>query len=235
MKRKLVFLLTLLLASPALIGPVKAVDYPFSTDMKVTIERGSTPIFNSGSNIVYPVVSYFSGKLVNVEDFSIQHDLGKEIAYTESYGRYMLSHTVTPDDIVHFAPDTMSATKPIRVLLQGPINIGHVHFASGSSALTSDAKIALNEIALQMMSSNLTAAYLVGTTDRVGSEASGLTLSLKRVNVVSAYLKSRLANMGVTNASITTENMGEYLSTSKDGVANPEDRKVTVTIYPNFS
>jgi outer membrane protein OmpA-like peptidoglycan-associated protein len=119
--------------------------------------------------------------------------------------------------------------------LQGPIDIGHLHFSSGSAALSNDAKIALNEIALQMMQSNLTAAYLVGTTDRVGSASSGMTLSLKRVNAAAAYLKSRLVIMGITNAVITTENMGEYLSNSKDGSANPEDRKVTVTIYPNFS
>ena len=235
MKRKLLLGLTSLLIIPIAIGPVKAVEYPFSTEMKVSIEKGTKPIYNSKSNVVYPVVSYFSGKLVDGGEFSLQHDDGKEIAYTFTNGKYILYHTVRPNDIVNYAPDTMTATKPIRVLLQGPIDLGHINFASGSAVLSADAKAALGEMALQMMASNLTAAYLVGTSDRVGSASSGLVISRKRVDAAAKYLNSRLEGMGIYNASIRTENMGEYLSNSRDGSANPEDRKVTVLIYPNFS
>ncbi|MEY3455315.1 MAG: hypothetical protein RLZZ92_435 [Actinomycetota bacterium] len=90
----------------------------------------------------------------------------------------------------------------------------------------------LTEMAKQMYNSGLLGAYLVGMTDRAGSNDSNLALSLKRVNVASKYLSKKLANLGATGAVIKTENMGEYLASTKDGLVDPFDRKVSVLIYP---
>jgi OOP family OmpA-OmpF porin len=145
---------------------------------------------------------------------------------------FLLDHTVMPSDAIYFAPDTMTATKPIRVMLSGPIDLGSVAFSSGSAKLTSKAKVALQEMAMQMMGSGLTGAYLVGNTDRSGSITSNLALSRKRVDAAASYLRNRLAVLGVSDFSVKTENMGEYLSKTSDGKTNAADRKVTVLIYP---
>jgi outer membrane protein OmpA-like peptidoglycan-associated protein len=230
------YFIAVLAAIPFTMSSAQAVEYPFSTDMRVTIEKGKEPVYSSSSNIVYPVLSYFEGNLLDGDQFSLQHTGGVEITYSEEpTGRYLINHVVTPMDDVNYAPDTMTAVRPVRVLLQGPIDLGHINFRPGSAVLSADAKVALNEMAMQMMASELTAAYMVGTTDRSGSESANLVLSRKRVDAAAAYLEKQLINLGVMNPAITTENMGEYLSTTRDGVSNLDDRKVTVLIYPNFS
>lgn len=234
--RKIVPLLTAFMISMFSMSSVFAVDYPFPTGMQVTVERGDDPVYAEKSNVVYPVVNYFSGIFPDGnESFSLQHDGGKEITYSESDdNRFLLNHKVMPSDSIYFAPDTMTVTKPIRVLLSGPIDLGSVAFNSGSAKLTPQAKVALQEMAMQMMGSGLTSAYMVGNTDRAGSINANLLLSRKRVDAAAAYLRTRLAVLGVANFSVKTENMGEYLSKTADGRSNASDRKVTVLIYPTL-
>ena len=83
-----------------------------------------------------------------------------------------------------------------------------------------------------MADHDLVGAYLVGTTDRTGSESANVALSAKRAAATASYLKSQLVSLGVESPMITTEGMGEYLSTKKDGNSNPYDRKVSITVYP---
>jgi hypothetical protein len=61
-----------------------------------------------------------------------------------------------------------------------------------------------------------------------------LVLAGKRAEAAATYLKKKLSGLGVMNPVIKTETMGEYLSTSKDGVVNLNDRKVSVLIYPTI-
>ncbi|NCW35209.1 MAG: hypothetical protein EB043_03295 [Actinobacteria bacterium] len=231
--RKFVLLTTVLIIGSISSSGVYAVEYPFPTGMQVTVERGDNPIYEDQSNVVYPVVNYFSGVFPGGnEEFSLQHDGGVDITYMEDSKGFLLDHTVMPSDAIYFAPDTMTATKPIRVMLSGPIDLGSVAFSAGSAKLTSKAKVALQEMAMQMMGSGLTGAYLVGNTDRSGSITSNLALSRKRVDAAASYLRNRLAVLGVSDFSVKTENMGEYLSKTSDGKTNAADRKVTVLIYP---
>lgn len=215
--------------------PAHAVEYPFISDMKVSIEKGDEPVYSVNSNVVYPVLSYFSALFPDGDSgFSLQHQEGTEVTYFAEGDRFLIDHTIKPTESVFFGPDTSTATRPVRVMLEGPINLGHVHFASGSAKLSVEAKAALWTMATQIRDSGLTSAYLVGMTDRAGSDSANLALSQKRVDAAASYLESQLSKLGVLGAVITTENMGEYLSTSKDGVVNPYDRKVSVMIYPTI-
>jgi outer membrane protein OmpA-like peptidoglycan-associated protein len=68
-------------------------------------------------------------------------------------------------------------------------------------------------------------------TDRSGSEAGNLALSLRRAIVASRYLSTKLEELGASDPRITVENMGEYLS-PVTGPINPYERKVSVLVYP---
>jgi outer membrane protein OmpA-like peptidoglycan-associated protein len=87
-------------------------------------------------------------------------------------------------------------------------------------------------MAQQMMNSGLMGAYLVGMTDRSGSDAANLSLSLRRANSAAKYLNRKLTQLGAEGPKVTVENMGEYLSSAKAGIVDPYDRKVSVMVYP---
>lgn len=219
--------------APALALPAMATDYAFPTNMKVTIERGDEPIEKTNSSVVYPIINKFMVSMPNGDvQFVLEKENGEELQMVANAGDYLIQEPVALGENVFFGTDTETAGRPVRVMVQGPINLGHVHFASSSATLSKDAKAVLREMARQMQTSGLLGAYLVGMTDRAGSENANLSLSLKRVNAASNYLNKKLSDLGVTGAVIKTEYMGEYESVSKDGVVNPFDRKVSVMVYP---
>lgn len=222
-----------MLALPGLAVSVSASEYPFPTEMTVTIEKGDEPLMKSNSSVVYPIVNKFTVTMPNGDaEFVLQKESGDEIPMVKDGGQYLLQSPVAVGENIYFGPDSQTAGRPVRVLLEGPINLGHVHFNSGSAKLTFYGKLVIAEMAQQMYNSGLLGAYLVGMTDRAGSSDANLALSLKRVNAASKYLSKKLAQLGATGAVIKTENMGEYLASSKDGVIDPFDRKVSVLVYP---
>lgn len=229
------FALLSVIALGTSMGAANAVQYPFVTDLKVSIEKGAEPIYSVNSNVVYPVLSYFSANFPDGDTgFALQHEEGTPVEYFQEGDRFLIDHTITTSDSVFYGSDTTTVTRPVRVMLDGPINLGHVHFNSGSAKLSVEAKAALWAMATQMRDSGLTSAYLVGMTDRAGSDSANLALSRKRVDAASSYLEDQLVKLGVIGAVITTENMGEYLSVTKNGAVNPYDRKVSVLIYPTI-
>lgn len=232
--KKILVIGTTILALPIFAISAGASEYPFPTEMKVTIERGDEPLMKSKSSVVYPVINKFSVTMPNGDaDFVLEKESGDEIPLTKEGDEYLLQSPVAIRENIFFGADSQTAGRPVRVMLQGPINLGHVHFNSGSAKLRFEGKLVLAEMAQQMYNSGLLGAYLVGMTDRAGSEDGNLALSLKRVNAASKYLSKKLSELGVTGAVIKTENMGEFLASSKDGVVNPFDRKVSVLIYPS--
>jgi hypothetical protein len=92
-------------------------------------------------------------------------------------------------------------------MIEGPINIGHIHFSSSSAKLSTAGKKALRLMAQEMADSNLTSAYLVGMTDRSGGNDANVALSAKRAEAAAAYLEKRLDALGIMNAVIRTESM----------------------------
>lgn len=214
-------------------GVVNATEYSFPTGMTVTIEKDKAPVFKEGSNVVYSVVNYFTVLMPDGDQsFALRNEAGDELPVARDGDRYFITADVPAGDVVYFGPDTQTVSTPVRVMMDGPINIGHVHFNSGSAKLSANAKKALGLIAKEMAASNLTSAYLVGSTDRAGSNDANLSLAEKRANAASAYLSKKLAALGIAKYVVTTETMGEYLSSKKDGTVNTYDRKVSVLIYP---
>lgn len=214
---------------------VQATEYPFPTGMTVTVERDKVPTYKDGSNVVYQVVNYFTVLMPNGDTgFALKNEAGENLTVIQDGDRYFINANVPVGDVVYFGPDQENVADPVRVMLQGPIDIGHVHFAAGSAKLMPKAKQAIRLMAQEMAESNLTSAYLVGMTDRSGGIDANLSLSERRANAAAAYLQKSLTALGVAKSVITTEHMGEYLSDSKDGVVNEFDRKVTVLIYPTI-
>jgi outer membrane protein OmpA-like peptidoglycan-associated protein len=219
----------------ALASSAQASDYPFPTEMKVTIERGKTPIYQSGSNIIYPIKSYFSAKWPDGEsEFVLTHPDGEELVTTAEGDRYLLQKSVEVGEQVYFAENSEVSAKPIRVLLSGPIAIGHVHFKVGSAKLSADAKTILTQAAGQMSAANLTGAYLVGYTDRTGGVTANLALAKLRVERTASYLSSALKSVGILSPEIKTEFMGEYSARGADGTVNLLERRVTLLLYPKM-
>ena len=231
-RRYLVPIVLILLSSLSL--PAIATDYSFPTEMKVTIERGDDPVFTEGSNLVYPVVSYFSYKQAMDEtqtSFILFKNGGDTLTATSMGDRFQIEESIARDDEVSFATDSDTAPRPIRVLLTDPIPVGHVHFASGSKKLSDEAKAALDAIAAEMKNSGLLGALLVGRTDRAGSETANLSLGAKRAIAVKRYLGKSLSNLGMSDFALTRESLGEYLADASNGPTSLKDRKVSILIY----
>ena len=211
----------------------RAADYPFPTGMTVTIEKGDVPSYDFGSNVVHQIVSYFNVNFPNGDQqFVLKDESGEALSVIKEADRYFVNTDVPIGEKIYFGPDEDNVADPVRVMIEGPINVGHIHFASGSSKLNGNAKDAISFIAQEMAGHDLTSAYLVGMTDRAGSDSANLLLSAKRAKVTADYLKKELISLGVASPRITTEGMGEYLSTKRDGVAYTFDRKVSIMVYP---
>ena len=231
-RRYLIPMVGLLLGSLSL--PAIATEYSFPTEMKVTIERGDEPVYTEGSNLVYPVVSYFSFKPAFDEtetSFVLFKNGGDTLTAISMGDRFQIEDSISRDDEVSFAKDPDTAPRPIRVLLTDPIPVGHVHFSVGSARLSDEAKAALDAIAAEMKNSGLFGALLVGRTDRGGSETANLSLGSKRASAVKRYLGKSLSNLGISDFALTRESLGEYLADASNGATSLKDRKVSILIY----
>ena len=120
---------------------------------------------------------------------------------------------------------------PVPVVLQGPMNIGHINFGNGSITLDSADRQILSAMADEIEHTGLKAVYMVGRADSTGGYESNLEISHKRVLAAKNYLQKHLADMGITDVKINIEYMGDLTAHSKQ---NAEDRRVDVTIYPNL-
>ncbi len=215
------------------IGVAQAADYSFPTGMSVSVERDTVPSFKEGSNVVYKVNNYFNVIMPNGDtEFVLKNEAGDLLPFSKEGDRYFVDAEIPVGNVVYWGPDAESVADPVRVMIEGPINIGHIHFSSSSAKLSTAGKKALRLMAQEMADSNLTSAYLVGMTDRSGGNEANVALSAKRAEAAAAYLEKRLDALGVMNAVIRTESMGEYLSAKNDGTTNEFDRKVSVLIYP---
>ncbi len=71
--KKILVIGTTILALPIFAISAGASEYPFPTEMKVTIERGDEPLMKSKSSVVYPVINKFSVTMPNGDaDFVLE-------------------------------------------------------------------------------------------------------------------------------------------------------------------
>lgn len=228
----------ILLASFALLLPSSsaiAADYPFPTGMTVSVELGDVPLFRSGSNVVYPIQSHFSVNFPNGDAaFVLTRADGTDLTVVPDSDRFMVLEPIAIGEKVNFLSGESSDVKPVRVLLDGPLAIGHLHFMPGSAKLSDAAKYVLDQTATQMRAAGLFGAYLVGSSDRAGSRKSNLMLSERRVIKAASYLRAALGGLDIVDPIIQTEFMGEYLSQDKNGSRNILDRKVSILLFPKL-
>ena len=233
-----------LLAAALIIGSSMAVahaqEYSFPTKPLVEIEVAPTPTLTFGSSQFFPVISFFSVTLPDVETkWNLETATGDTLSVTSAFtpvsgDRYLINASITHNDHLFLVWGTDNTPRPVRMWITGPMDVGHVNFASGSASLDSGAKTILRAVAQQAKDAELTSVYLVGRADSVGSVASNLSLSEKRVRAVYDYLVAEMTRIGITDMDVTTEFMGDYENTNSGGKSNPDDRRVDITLYPNM-
>lgn len=106
------------------------------------------------------------------------------------------------------------------------ISTGLIFFDSGSDQLNQRAVAYLDRMEPAIWLSCLDEVYITGHTDRAGSAASNLELSLRRAEAVRAALVAR----GVPESLLSVRGVGEsdpFVPTA-DGVARPENRRVEI-------
>ena len=209
-----------------------AQDVPELPIYGISASISKTPQLELGGGQFFPVQNRL--RLSDGVDFSgmkLMNNEGEEFLLETVNGSTYVGGEIEYSEVyTAFWPEG-SKYLPIPVMLHGPMNIGHLNFASGSAALDSADRQLISAMADEIEHTGLKAVYLVGKADSVGSHEGNLEISRKRVLAVKNYLKSHLAEMGITDVLISTEFMGDLTASSKP---NPEDRRVEVMIYPKI-
>jgi len=106
----------------------------------------------------------------------------------------------------------------------------HVFFPFDSSKIDADAMAVLQQVKNDIASGESRRLNVSGHASSVGAQDYNMRLSQRRANAV----KAALEGMGVNAGSITTEAHGEgdQLVETADGVHEPRNRQVYVTILP---
>lgn len=189
-----------------------------------TLELGGGQFYQVQNKLrLNPDVDSTGVKIMNEngEEFLLEQQngstyVGGEIKYSEMYIAYW--------------PES-NKYEPVPVLLQGPMNIGHINFGNGSTTLDAADRQLLSAMADEIEHTGLKSVYMVGRADSSGSSESNLKLSYKRVLAAEKYLRQHLAGMGITDVIINIEYMGDMTAKSKP---DSEDRRVDVIIYPKL-
>lgn len=233
--KKTIASLSALLVLGATAYSAHAQDYSFPTKPMISIEISPNMSMTYGSSEFYPVVYKFSSVLPDsTMQWSLENSTGDVLPVTESGDRYTVDAAINRNDHVFLVYSGMNSPRPVRMWLTGPMDVGHINFASGSASLDSGARTILRAVARQAKDADLTSVLLVGRADSVGSVASNLSLSEKRVQAAYDYLVAEMARIGVTSMDVTMQFMGDYESTDLGGKSNPDDRRVDITLYPNM-
>ena len=211
----------------------RAMDIPDLTGWGIQSNVSSTPTIKTGGSEFFPI----ENKLISTDstDFTgliVSNQDGQTFDLTSDNGIAVIKGDLNHLDTYYATWSTMTQPMQISFILRGPLKVGHVNFLGGSAALDSGDKKVLNAIANEIAKSHLYGVYLVGHSDRVGTYASNLAISEKRVLAAQSYLKSRLTALGVSGIRYSTEFMGDLMSKSKVNQANLADRRVDITIYP---
>lgn len=186
-----------------------------------------------GGGLFYPIVNQV--KAMGESDFDnmlLSNDKGVQFPVENVDGKYMITGDMSYLDKYSAMWANGEKSLELPFILQGPMQVGHINFGSGSAKIDSGDKEILDAIAATVAKTGLTGIYMVGKADPVGSYEGNLAISLKRVTAAKNYLKSALAGLGVTDPVIVTEYMGDLTAKGAPGKSNLEDRRVDVLIYP---
>lgn len=216
------------------VATAKASDISDLTTYGIYSYLAHTPSISAGGGgLFYPIVNEVRANgESDLENMVLENKKGDQIAVENMDGKLYANGNLNYQDVysAKWADGGMSMRLPF--IMQGPMNLGHINFASGSYKIDAGDKEILDAIANEVLKSNLTGIYLVGKSDSAGSDESNLALSLKRVNAAKKYLNMALEKLGVIDAVIVTEFMGEFTAKGAPNKSNLEDRRVEVMIYP---
>lgn len=214
------------------LNTANAFDYSISPGLQINSVLAATPSLKAGGGEFYPVINYLkiNGDL-NLSNLELDHN-GEALAIDSSTSNPMISGKIKYTDHLTLTGGYNGFPVPIPVVLDGPMNVGHINFASGETNLDNNDKTILRAIAIEIRDTGLTGIYLVGRTDSVGSVDSNFTVSYKRVIAARNYLNSYLKEIGVVDSQIVVEYMGELNATGTDSKSYGDDRRVDITIYP---
>ncbi len=131
------------------------------------------------------------------------------------------------------------AFKPSEGLLKSDFNdaVAHLpllpeqfrlYFQTGSAALTKESNTALPQVIDAMKLRQAPDVSVVGHTDTVGSAKYNRELGLKRANTVAD--KIRAEGLKDVEVSVQSEGEDKLLVPTKDGVAEPQNRRVEITV-----
>ena len=198
----------------------------------ITASVSKTPSLELGGGQFYQVLNKLRlNPEVDTTGVKLMNKDGEEFLLEERDGVMYVGGEIRYSEI--YIANWPDANKyvPVPVLLQGPMNIGHINFGNGSITLDSADRQLLSAMADEIEHTGLKAVYMVGRADSTGSHDGNLEISLKRVMAAKNYLQKHLAEMGITDVEINVEFMGDFTARSKQ---NSEDRRVDVTIYPKM-
>lgn len=103
-----------------------------------------------------------------------------------------------------------------------------IYFKSGGTEITAESRQTIPEILKTIRDRNSTEISVSGHTDSVGSVEFNRFLSLNRARAVASILVSQ--GVGKENVEITYHGKENQLVRTPDGVAEPRNRRVEITI-----
>ena len=190
------------------------------------------PTLEIGDGQFFQVVNKLRlGSDTEAAGMKLMNDNGEEFLLEQRNGSTYVGGEIQYSEVyTAFWPES-GKYMPVPVILEGPMNIGHINFANGSATLDSADKQLLSAMADEIEHTGLKAVYMVGRADSTGSYDANMAISLKRAQAAKSYLLNHLAEMGITDVVISVDYMGSATASSKQ---NSEDRRVDVTIYPRL-
>jgi len=211
----------------------RAMDIPDLTGWGIQSNVSKSASISTGGSEFFPIEnSLISKDSTDFTGLMISNKEGQTFDLTSANGVAVIKGDLNHLDTYYATWSEQIQPMQISFIVNGPLKLGHVNFLSGSATLDSGDKKVLNAVADEIVKSHLYGVYLVGHSDRVGTYASNLAISEKRVLAAQSYLKSRLTALGVSGIRYSTQFMADIMSKSKVNQANLADRRVDITIYP---
>jgi outer membrane protein OmpA-like peptidoglycan-associated protein len=142
---------------------------------------------------------------------------------------YKFGETSKP---VPAAPTPVAAPAPApapRAVQAAPIAKNYLVFFDFDKAdITPEANRIISQAATNAKANNATSIALTGYTDAAGSEKYNLALSIRRGNAVKAALVKQ--GIAASNISVVGKGKADQLVPTKDGVREPQNRRVLIVL-----
>lgn len=103
-------------------------------------------------------------------------------------------------------------------------------FDSGSARLSPAAQVVLDNAVAQIRSLDIRQIEIIGSTDRVGSDAANLALSRRRAEAVRDALLAKGMSRYVRVVIISGGETLQPLVRTEDGIADPQNRNVVIVM-----